>query len=113
MMGILGVVMWAAGDGLEPALQSLIVSFIEKDHNARVFTTVTVLETSGKVLGGPLMATLFSIGLRNGGWWSGLCFLVSSVSFPIPHNLNSKFLTWDQALFTSLAVTAWRYKLNK
>lgn len=75
-----GVLIWAAGAGIDPALQGLMISFVNMDHNARVFTTVTVLETSGRIIGGPLMAKLFSVGLNKGGWLSGLCYLVSSVS---------------------------------
>jgi hypothetical protein len=44
--------MWAAGAGIDPASQGLMVSFVNMDHNARAFTIATILETSGRSIGG-------------------------------------------------------------
>lgn len=68
-----------AGQGLEPALQGLASSLVDKTRNARTFTTIAVLDTVAQIVGGPLTAGLFSIGRSEVKGSSGVCFLVSSV----------------------------------
>lgn len=69
-------------EGLEPALQGLATSLIDGVYNARMFTTLAVVETIAKLIGGPLMARLFSIGRSPGGHGSsGINFLTSSIIF--------------------------------
>lgn len=69
-------------EGLEPALQGLGTSLIDSVYNARMFTTIAVVETIAKLIGGPLMARLFSIGRSEGGHGSRrINFLTSSIIF--------------------------------
>ena len=72
--------MAAVGTGVDPALRALMISFADKGHNARAFTMITVSELTGTIIGGPIMSQLFSVSIRLGGWFSGLCFMLSSVS---------------------------------
>jgi len=76
---MIGILMAAVGTGVDPALRALMISFADKGHNARAFTMITVSELTGTILGGPIMSQLFSVSIRLGGWFSGLCFLLSSV----------------------------------
>lgn len=59
--------MCGLSEGLEPALQGLATSLISEKYYARMFTTFAVLETVAKLIGGPLMARLFSLGRNEGG----------------------------------------------
>ncbi|KAL8684510.1 MAG: hypothetical protein Q9224_006305, partial [Gallowayella concinna] len=68
-------------EAIQPANQGLATSLISRDLNARLFTTVAVLETVGKLAGGPLQSRLFSIGRREGQGSSGVNFLASSGIF--------------------------------
>lgn len=69
-------------EGLEPALQGLATSLIDGVYNARMFTTIAVVETIARLIAGPLMARLFSIGRSQGGHYSrGINFLTSSIMF--------------------------------
>ena len=69
------------GSGLEPATQGLASSLIDPAYNARMFTTVAVLDTLAKLLGGPLAAALYSIRPSLEEPSSGFNFLGTSVSF--------------------------------
>ena len=73
--------MAAVGTAVDPALRALMISFADKGHNARAFTMITVSELTGTIIGGPIMSQLFSISIKLGGWFNGLCFLLSSVSW--------------------------------
>jgi len=76
---MIGILMAAVGTGVDPALRALMISFADKGHNARAFTMITVSELTGTIIGGPIMSQLFSVSIRLGGWFSGLCFMLSSV----------------------------------
>ena len=64
-------------EGEEPALQGLATSLIDHAYHARLFTSVAVVEILAKLIGGPMMGKLFSIGHAKS---SGICFSVSAVS---------------------------------
>ena len=67
-------------EGEEPALQGLATSLIDRAYHARLFTSVAVVEILAKLVGGPMMGKLFSIGQAKS---SGICFSVSAVSLTI------------------------------
>lgn len=74
-----GVLLCGAGEGIDPGIQGLASTFVVSDHRAMMFTILAMIDASGKIIGGPLMATLYSLGMdadgRSGGW----CFLATSV----------------------------------
>lgn len=77
-------------------MQGLATSLIDGVYNARLFTTLAVVETIAKLIGGALMARLFSIGRRQGGHGSsGINYLTSSV------------------LFVLLEIVAWTFSVKK
>lgn len=84
-MLILGLFVCGLSEGLEPALQGLATSLISETYYARMFTTFAVLETVAKLIGGPLMARLFSLGRNEGGHKGskGWNYFTSSVIFVI------------------------------
>lgn len=84
-MLVLGLFVCGLSEGLEPALQGLATSLISETYYARMFTTFAVLETVAKLIGGPLMARLFSLGRNEGGHKGskGWNYFTSSVIFII------------------------------
>lgn len=72
-------------EGEEPALQGLTTSLIDRAYHARLFTSVAVLEILAKLIGGPMMGKLFSIGKMDGQGSKGICFSVSAVSNATRH----------------------------
>jgi len=80
-MMALGLFVCGLGEGFEPSLKGLATSLIDGSYNARLLTLATVLEVIGKLIGGPLMARLFSIGRRDGHGSDGINFLTASAIF--------------------------------
>ena len=80
-MMALGLFICGLGEGFEPSLKGLSTSLIDGSYNARLLTLATVLEVIGKLIGGPLMARLFSIGRRKDHGSEGVNFLTASVIF--------------------------------
>lgn len=68
------------GEGAEPALQALASSLVKPEQYTLLFTTMTVLESIGRILGSPFMAALLCTGRDAEGKPTGLVFLVASVS---------------------------------
>ena len=80
-MLILALFVCGLSEGLQPSNQGLATSLISREYNARLFTTVAVLETVGKLTGGVLQPTLFSIGRAHHHGSLGINFLTSSAIF--------------------------------
>ena len=81
-MLLLALFVCGLSETVQPANQGLATSQISREYNARLFTTVAVLETVGKLVGGPIQSSLFSLGRREGHSGSmGINFLASSVIF--------------------------------
>ena len=54
---------------------------VEKDNLGLLYTAITVLTYCGILVGGPLFASMFQLGMHLGDPWVGLPFFVSGVSF--------------------------------
>ena len=54
---------------------------VEKDNLGLLYTAITVLTYSGVLVGGPLFASMFQLGMQLGDPWVGLPYFVSGVSF--------------------------------
>lgn len=80
-MLVLALFVCGLSEAIQPANQGLATSLIGRGLNARLFTTVAVLETVGKLAGGPLQSVLFSLGRREGTGSAGVNFLASSGIF--------------------------------
>ena len=80
----LAILLCGLGEGAAPALQGLASSFVKPAQNARLFTTVTLLDTAGRFISGPLLAKLHSVGRNSDQEPNGAMFLVSSICIPIP-----------------------------
>lgn len=97
-------------EGEEPALQGLTTSLIDGAYHARLFTSVTVVEIVAKLIGGPMMGKLFSIGR---GKSNGICFSVSAVSGPsFPREL-SRADSGTQGILFVLMVIACVQKIKR
>lgn len=75
-MLLLALFICGMSEGEEPALQGLATSLIDHAYHARLFTSVAVVEILAKLIGGPMMGKLFSIGHAKS---SGICFSVSAI----------------------------------
>lgn len=78
---LLALFICGLSEAIQPTNQGLATSLITREYNARLFTTVAVLETVGKLAGGPVQSVLFSIGRKAGHGSLGINFLASSGIF--------------------------------
>jgi len=73
---IFALLVIALGSGYSSFARALMSSHVDTEHRSRLFTLVGMLETAGTMYSGPLLAGLFSVGMRKGGQWVGLPYLV-------------------------------------
>ena len=74
-----GLFVHGLGEGFEPSIKGLATSLLEHHFNARLLTLVAVLEVIAKLIGGPLMARLFSIRRKEDHETEGFCYLASAL----------------------------------
>ena len=68
------------GEGTEPALQGLISSVTEPSDYSQLFGTIALVDSMAELVGGPMTASLMSVGRSKHGDSNGLNFLSSAVS---------------------------------
>ncbi|MCJ1355488.1 MAG: hypothetical protein MMC33_005480 [Icmadophila ericetorum] len=73
---VVGLVVYTLSVGLLGLVRSLITSFVETHHVARLYSIVSIVQTTGVIVAGPMLAGLFKLGFAFGGEWAGLPFLV-------------------------------------
>ncbi|KAK0609971.1 major facilitator superfamily domain-containing protein [Bombardia bombarda] len=69
---IMGLAVGTLGASNSPLCRSVTTAYVESDQTSRLYALLSVLETSGAVLAGPVLAWLFSTGLEKRGIWKGL-----------------------------------------
>lgn len=98
-------------EGLEPALQGLATSLIDRAYHARLFTSLAVVEILAKLVGGPMMGRLFSIGHARS---SGVCFSVSAVSRGVNvFRCRTEADALPQVILFVLMVIAWVQRIRR
>ncbi|KAF2460314.1 major facilitator superfamily domain-containing protein [Lineolata rhizophorae] len=76
---VIALVVSVPGYGTMLLVRSILTTFVEKHHVARLYTIIGVVDTAGLMAGAPLLAELFKKGGAMGGLWSGLPFLSTAV----------------------------------
>ncbi|KAJ5794581.1 MFS transporter [Penicillium paradoxum] len=77
-MVTMGFVVSTFGRGYGNIIRSLVTSLVPPQFTGRIYTMITVIETFGLLLSGPLLATLFRVGLNQSDErWLGLPFVVA------------------------------------
>ncbi|KAI0431528.1 major facilitator superfamily domain-containing protein [Xylaria sp. FL1042] len=72
---VFGLVLMAIGSGFASLSKSLMSIYVDPEHRSRLFSLVNMVEVLGSVFSQPLLAGLFSLGLRWHGSWIGLPYL--------------------------------------
>lgn len=72
---VLGLILMAVGSGFGSLSKSLMSIYVDPAHRSRLFSLVGMVEVLGSVFSQPLLAGLFSLGLRWHGAWIGLPYL--------------------------------------
>lgn len=74
-----GFVIFPLGGAFTISMKSFLSSALGEDHHGRLYAIVAAVETLGSLIGTPIFATIFSKGLRLGGWALGVPYLASAV----------------------------------
>ncbi|KAI8630121.1 major facilitator superfamily transporter [Xylariaceae sp. FL1651] len=69
---IFGLIIMAFGSGFSSLTKSLMSTYVDTEHRSRLFSIVAMVEVLGSVYAQPMLAVLFSLGLKLQGGWIGL-----------------------------------------
>lgn len=69
---VLGLAVLATGAGCASLLRSLMSLYVDPVHRSRLFGLAGMVEIVGTIYAQPMLAGLFSLGMRLGGGWIGL-----------------------------------------
>ncbi|KAK9425496.1 putative Major facilitator superfamily transporter [Seiridium unicorne] len=71
-MFVFGLVVLALGSAAASLVRSLMSLYVDPEHRSRLFSLVGMVETVGNMYGPPMLAGLFSLGMKLGEPWIGL-----------------------------------------
>ncbi|KAI8955541.1 major facilitator superfamily domain-containing protein [Xylaria longipes] len=84
---IFGLLLMAIGSGFGSLSKSLMSIYIDPAHRSRLYSLVGMIEVLGSVFSQPLLAGLFSLGLRWHGGWIGLPYFGLAVLIALAGSL--------------------------
>lgn len=79
LIRFVAILLCGFGEGIDPGIQGLASTFASSDHRATMFAILAMVDAAGKIIGGPLMAALYSLGMDVQGRSPGYCFIAASV----------------------------------
>lgn len=72
---VFGLGVFALGSGYNILIRSLLASVVEKDNIGMLYTMMSIAETIGALVAGPLLAVSFRTGMEWGTGWIGLPYI--------------------------------------
>ncbi|KAJ5659942.1 hypothetical protein N7507_006393 [Penicillium longicatenatum] len=75
------MIIQTSGSGFVFLTRSIITTLVERDETARLYTVIEVLQSMGNVVASVSITTVFQLGLRLGGVWVGLAWMMTSTLF--------------------------------
>ncbi|KAH6845774.1 major facilitator superfamily domain-containing protein [Chaetomium sp. MPI-CAGE-AT-0009] len=69
---LVGLTVGNIGSSHGPLCRAIATSYVEPQQTSRLYALISMLETGGAMLGGPVLAWCFNIGLSKKGMWTGL-----------------------------------------
>ena len=79
----IGLGIFALGSGYSFLVRSLLASVVESEHIAMLYTVISICETIGMLVAGPLLAVSFRTGMDWGGDWLGLPYIAAGSLFVV------------------------------
>lgn len=89
------MIVQTSGSGFVFLTRSIITTLVKRDETARLYTVIEVLQSMGNVVASVSITTVFQLGLRLGGVWVGLAWMMTST------------------LFCMVAAAIWAFRLPK
>ena len=71
----------SSGSGFVFLTRSIISTLVDRDQTARLYTVIEILQSVGNVVASLTITAVFQLGLRLGGFWIGLAWMVTSSLF--------------------------------
>ncbi|RDL37535.1 uncharacterized protein BP5553_04968 [Venustampulla echinocandica] len=78
-LGVVGMIILTLGTGFASLTRSLITTLVDKQHTGRLYAAISVVETLGALIAGPMINWLYTIGINKGGGWIGLPYVCLAV----------------------------------
>jgi MFS family permease len=78
---VFGIILAASGSFFNATARGFVTALVSPNHLGAVYTGITVATYGGMLASGPLLAQVFHWGMKVGGLWTGLPFLVASGLF--------------------------------
>ncbi|MBE3046134.1 MFS transporter [Candidatus Bathyarchaeota archaeon] len=72
---IFGLVVGTFGSAASPLTRALLTHYVDSRFTSRLMALISIVETMGSFLGGPVIAMFFQLGQERGGSLTGLPFL--------------------------------------
>ncbi len=69
---VVGLTVGTVGSSSGSFCRAIATGYVEKNQTSRLYALISLVETGGAVLGGPVLAWCFSVGLEKRGVWIGL-----------------------------------------
>lgn len=69
---VVGLALGTLGSANGPLLRAIATSHVQPDETSRLYSLISVMDTSGAFIGGPILAQCFNVGLSRKGLWIGL-----------------------------------------
>lgn len=69
---VIGLALGTLGSANGPLLRAIVTSHVQPDETSRLYSLISVMDTSGALIGGPILALCFNVGLSRKGLWIGL-----------------------------------------
>ena len=68
----LGLTVTSLGSPNGPLSRAVVTAYVEPQQTSRLYALTSMLETGGSMLGGPVLAWCFSLGMSKRGIWAGI-----------------------------------------
>ena len=80
---IVGCCIATMGMGATAVLRSLLASLVKKDEVGRLFAVMSSVWTAAMLIASPAAAFFLREGLKSGGMWTGLPFIITGLTFGV------------------------------
>lgn len=80
---ITGLVLFALGTGCSSLIRTLLSLYVDPEHRSRLFGIVSMVEIIGSIYARPMLAALFSLGMKLGGQLIGFPYFGVTVLFTV------------------------------
>lgn len=75
------MIIQTCGSGFVFLTRSIITTLVERDETARLYTVIEIIQSVGNIVASLSITNVFQLGLRLGGFWIGLAWMMTSTLF--------------------------------